>query len=100
MHLELDLVASVKGCKRAFNRHISEKGRSREIPTAEWGRRLGDKDMEKAKIINGSFALVCVDDIWILETKASETSGKVSSNDKLPSVKKNQDREYLNKLNE
>lgn len=63
IHLKLDLAVSVKGCKKAFNRHISKKERSREIPTAEWAMGLGDKGMEKAKIMTVSFAVVCADDI-------------------------------------
>lgn len=35
--------------------------------------------------------------IW--ESKAPETSGKVLSNENLPSVKEDQDKEHLNKLN-
>lgn len=69
------------------------------VPLLNGAGDLVTKAMEKAEIINVSFALVCADDIRVLETEACETSGKVWSNDNLSSVKENWDREYLNKLN-
>lgn len=65
IHLELDLAVSVKGCKKAFNRHINKKGKSREnmVPLLNGAGDQVTKGMEKAKIINVSFALVCADDI-------------------------------------
>lgn len=62
IHLELDLAASVKGCKKAVYRHISKRGKSRENTLNGAGDRV-TKGVEKAKIINVSFALVCTDDI-------------------------------------
>lgn len=62
IHLELDLAATVKGCKKAFYCHISNRGKSRENTLNGAGDWV-TKGMEKAEIINVSFALVCTDDI-------------------------------------
>lgn len=90
-----------RAAKRPSTGILAKKGRVVITRSHCWigtGDRVA-KGMEKAKIINVSFALVCADDIWVLESKASKTNRKVLSNGNLPSEKENQDKEYLKKLN-
>ena len=101
VHLELNLATNVKGNKKGFYRHISSKRKTRENvgPLLNGAGDRVTKGMEKAKTLNIFFALVFTGETCVEESKAPETSGKVLSNEKLPSLKEDQDREHLNKPN-
>lgn len=51
IHLELDLAVSMKGCKKAFYRHIGKKGKSSDNTVAllNWDRRSGGKGHGKGQ---------------------------------------------------
>ncbi|KAK4827715.1 hypothetical protein QYF61_021015 [Mycteria americana] len=97
--LELHLATNVKG-NRKGNRHIGSKRKTRENagPLLNGAGHWVTKGMEKANIVNVFFALVFTGETCLQESKAPETSGKVLSNENLPSMKEDEDREHLNKL--
>ena len=51
------------------------------------------KDVEKVKVLNVFFMLVFTGKICLQETQAPETSGKVRSEEHLPSLEEDQVRE-------
>lgn len=60
-HLDLNLVRKVKGNRKDFYRCIDSNtrtGKKSHGPAAEWGKRPMTKGMEKAKVLNASFASI------------------------------------------
>lgn len=74
----------VKGNKEGFCKCISSQRKTRE-------------SMEKAEVLDDSFALVFIGKISLLEFQALETSGRFWSNEDLAPVE-NQLKEHLNKF--
>lgn len=56
------------------------------------------KHTEEAEVLIGFFTLVFPGKTCLQEYQASETHGKVSNNEDLPSAEQNRVREYLNRL--
>lgn len=87
-----------KGNEKGFYKHISSKSKTREnvgLLMKGAGDQLTE-GMEKAKILN---AFVFTGEAYVQESKASEISRKILSDENLPSLKEDQGRKHLNKLN-
>lgn len=51
---------------------------------------LVSKDLEMTEVLNAAFTLVFASKIWLQESQASESSGKLWHNEDLPLVKQDQ----------
>lgn len=89
-HLQLNLGRDRKGNMRDFYRSISSNREIRENEglTLNGARDLVTKDTEKDEVSNTFFTSVFTDKICPEELQAPESSGKVWSNEVLPSVRR------------
>lgn len=90
----------MKGNKKGLYKYINNRRKTREnvsLPLNGAGD-LMTNGMEKTKILNAAFISVFTGKTSIQESQAPETRGKVWSEEVLSSVKKDQVKEHLNKL--
>lgn len=90
----------MKGNKKGLYKYINNRRKTREnvsLPLNGEGD-LMTNDTEKTKILNAAFISVFTGKTSIQESQAPETRGKVWSEEVLSSVKKDQVKEHLNKL--
>ncbi|GAB0186348.1 mitochondrial enolase superfamily member 1 [Grus japonensis] len=96
--IEIILARDVKDNKKSFYRYVSEKRRMRENGGPLWNE-TGDRvtqDMEKAEVVNDSFASVLTGEC--LSYTAQVTEGRDWENAEPPTVGEDQVREYLRNL--
>ena len=98
--MELNLARDVKDNKKGFCKYIGDKRKTRDNvgPLLDKMGDLVTRDMEKAEVLDATFASVSTGITGLQESQVSETRGKAWSKEDIPLVEEDQVREYLSKL--
>ncbi|GAB0180563.1 mitochondrial enolase superfamily member 1 [Grus japonensis] len=97
---EISLARDVKGTKKSFYRHVSDKRKMRENVGLLW-KETGDlvtRDMEKAEVFNNLFASFFTGKCSSHTTQVAEGKVRDWENEELPTAGEDQVREYLRNL--
>ncbi|GAB0183571.1 mitochondrial enolase superfamily member 1 [Grus japonensis] len=90
--IELNLARDIKDNKKSFYRYVSDKRKTRENADPLW-KEMGDlvtRDMEKAEVLNDSFASVFTGRCSSCTAQASEGKGRDWENAEPPPVGEDQ----------
>ncbi|GAB0179621.1 mitochondrial enolase superfamily member 1 [Grus japonensis] len=98
--IELNLARAVKGNKKSFYRHISDKRKTREnvSPLQNETGDLVTQDMEKAEVLNNFFSSVFTSKCSSHTAHVTEGKGRDRENEEPPTVGEGQVRDHLRNL--